>query len=41
MFDGNTAADGSAINVAYYSIKFDNVTFSNNKESAVRVSYVC
>jgi len=39
VFDGNTAADGSAINIAFYSTKFDTVTFSNNRESAVRVGY--
>ncbi|XP_065904297.1 uncharacterized protein [Dysidea avara] len=36
VFDGNIAADGSAINIAYYSARFENVTFSRNKESAVR-----
>ena len=40
VFDGNIAADGSAINIAYYSARFENVTFSRNKESAVRVSYI-
>ena len=40
IFDGNTAADASAINLAFYSAKFDNVTFGNNRESAVRVSQV-
>ena len=38
MFDGNHASDGGAMNLAYYSAKFDNVTFRNSTESAVRVS---
>ena len=38
IFDNNRAADGSAMNLAYYSAKFDNVTFRNNMESAIRVS---
>ena len=41
VFDGNYAADGAAMNVAHYSAKFDNVTFSNNTESAIRVSLYC
>ena len=39
VFDGNIAADGAAINIAFCSTKFNNVTFLNNRESAVRVSY--
>ena len=38
IFDGNRAANGAAMNLAHYSVKFDNVTFRNNKESAIRVS---
>ena len=42
IFDGNHAADGAAVNLVHYSVKFDNVTFKNNKESAIRVSlYIC
>ena len=40
LFDGNHGADGSAINLAYYNVNFDNVTFSNNVGSAVRVSEI-
>ena len=40
LFDGNHGADGAAINLAYYNVKFDNVTFSNNVGSAVRVSKI-
>ena len=38
IFDGNLATDGAAMNLAYYSARFSNVTFRNNKESAIRVS---
>ena len=38
IFDGNRAPNGAAMNLAYYSIKCDNVTFKNNKESTIRVS---
>lgn len=38
IFDNNRAVDGAAMNLAYYSAKFDNVTFMNNMESAIRVS---
>ena len=40
LFDGNRGADGAAINLAYYNVNFDNVTFSNNVGSAVRVSEI-
>lgn len=39
VFDGNHASDGAAMNLAYYSAKFDNVTFRNSTESAIRVSF--
>ena len=38
IFDNNHASDGAAMNLAFYSAKFDNVTFRNNVESAIRVS---
>ena len=41
LFDGNLAADGAAVNLAYYSAKFANVTFSNSIESTIRVSLYC
>ena len=41
IFDGNCAADGAAVNLAYYSAKFTNVTFSNSIESTIRVSLYC
>ena len=37
-FEGNVAADGAAMNLILYGAKFHNVTFKNNRESAVRVS---
>ena len=41
IFDGNRAPDGAAINAAHYGAKFDNVTFKNNRESTIRVSFTC
>lgn len=41
IFDGNRAPDGAAINAAHYGAKFDNVTFKNNRESTIRVSFKC
>ena len=39
VFDDNFAGDdGSALSLYYYSGRFDNVTFSNHKGTAVRVS---
>lgn len=38
MFVGNTASDGAAVNLIRYGATFYNITFKNNKESAVRVS---
>ena len=43
MFEDNVATDGAAMNLIRFSARFYNVTFKNNKQSAVRVSsmYVC
>ena len=40
LFDSNYGADGAAINLAYYNVNFNNVTFANNIGSAVRVSKI-
>ena len=37
-FDGNNATDGAAMNLIRYGAQLHNVTFKNNKQSAVRVS---
>ena len=39
MFEHNYARVGAAISVYYYLAKLSNVTISNNKESAIQVSY--
>ena len=39
MFEHNYAHGGAAINVDYYLAQLNNVTISNNKESAIQVSY--
>ena len=41
MFEHNYALGGAAINVHYYLAKFSNVNISNNKESALQVSFAC
>ena len=38
VFDGNVAVTGSAINLAYYSVTIDGVTFVDNKGTTVAVS---
>ena len=38
MFDDNYGGDGGTISLYYYSGKFDNVVFSNQKGTTVRVS---
>ena len=38
VFDGNFGADGAAVSFYYRSGTFDNVTFSNQTGTAVRVS---
>ena len=47
VFDGNIATtdpyiatDGAIVNLMHYGARFDNVTFSNNKGSALQVSCV-
>ena len=39
-FDNNFGADAAAINIAYYNARFNNVAFSNNTGTAVRVSFI-
>ena len=38
MFNDNTAAGGAAVNLIQYNILLYNVTFKNNRQSALRVS---
>ena len=38
VFDDNFGADGATVSLSYYSGKLDNVTFSNQRGTAVRVS---
>ena len=40
MFEHNYALGGAAINVDHYLANLNNVTISNNKESAIQVSYI-
>jgi len=37
-FTNNTGAEAAAINIDYYNARFNNVEFSNNTGTAVRVS---
>ena len=39
IFNGNSAPDGAAINLAYYSVAIENVTFISHIGSTLRVSY--
>ena len=39
MFEHNYAVGGAAINVEYYLAKLSNVSISNNRESALQVSF--
>ena len=41
MFDVNIANEGAALNLIRYGAQLYNVTFKNNRQSAVRVSFVC
>jgi len=39
-FEGNSGSGGAAINLAYYNARFDNVNFTNNIGSTLRVSMI-
>ena len=40
VFDDNFGADGAAVSLYYRSARLDNVTFSNQRGTAVRVSTI-